>query len=79
VPKGIENGKADSMFFIPCSRSRDIPFGGTKPVRIVAAVFALRSTTLRTSSRGTIDNPHRWMASTCTPQRLNNFAKLPAE
>ena len=79
VPEGIENGKAVSMFFIPCSNSREISFGGTKPARMAPAVFAPRSMTLRASSNGTIDSPHRWMVSPSAPLCLNNVVKLAVE
>jgi hypothetical protein len=62
VPKGIGNGNAVSMFFSPCNKSRDNPFGGTKPARITSAAFALRTRVLRASSKGTIDNPQGQIA-----------------
>ena len=64
------------MFFIPCSNSREILFGGTNLARMAPAVFAPRSMTLRANSNGTIDNPHRWMVSPSTPLFLNNVLKL---
>ena len=42
MPNGIGNGNAISLFSMPCSKHRDSPFGGTKPVRIMSAVFVLR-------------------------------------
>jgi len=76
VPKGIENGMAVSIFFIPCSNSREISFGGTNPARMAPGVFAPRSMTLRASSNGTIDNPHPWKVSLSVPLCLNNVVKL---
>jgi hypothetical protein len=58
VPKGIGNGNAVSMFFMPCSNTRDIAFGGTKPARMTLAVFPLRRSALRANSNGTMSNPH---------------------
>jgi hypothetical protein len=77
VPNGIRNGNAVSRFFMPWSSSRDAPFGGTKPVRIVSLRFALHNRALRMNSKGIMSIPHGSTAWVSTPQLSSSFLNPP--